>query len=101
MGSSPRGNIKAEFSARKHERGILSMARGPDKDSASSQFFVMTGVNPGLDGKYSVFGKLVDGMPTLDAIANATGFTNPDGTVRPKDPQRIQRAIVIRVPQSK
>lgn len=101
MGSSPRGNIKAEFSARKHERGILSMARGPDKDSASSQFFIMTGVNPGLDGKYSVFGKLVDGMSTLDSIANAQGFTNPDGTIRPKDPQRIQRAIVIRVPQSK
>lgn len=100
MGNGPR-MVKAEFNARKHEKGVLSMARGPDKDSASCQFFVMTGVSPHLDGKYSAFGKLLDGLSTLDAIANAKGTGTGDGTIRPKEPQRIERAVVIRAPSKK
>lgn len=93
-GNGPR-TLKREFSAKKHVKGVLSMARGPSEDSASSQFFIMTAPNPGLDGKYSVFGQLVDGVETLDAIASARGQMSPDTTVRPAEPQKIESAIVL------
>lgn len=94
-GSGPR-RLDAEFGDTKHERGILSMARGPDVNSASSQFFVMTAKTPSLDGQYSVFGKLVSGDETLDAIAKAPGLVNPrDGTARPNEPQQILSTTVI------
>ncbi|MBK7644770.1 MAG: peptidylprolyl isomerase [Planctomycetes bacterium] len=97
MGNGPR-MLKAEFSKKHHERGVLSMARGGDPDSASCQFFVMTGAAPFLDGKYSTFGKLLDGDETLEAIGNAKGLVGGDGTIRPRDPQKILSAIVIRAP---
>jgi cyclophilin family peptidyl-prolyl cis-trans isomerase len=94
-GQGPRRN-PAEFSDKKHVRGVLSAARlGNDVNSSTSQFFVMTGTAPGLDGQYSAFGMMVEGLETLDAIANAKGFMNPDQTIRPRDPQRIQRAVVV------
>lgn len=52
----------------KHERGIVSMARGDDPDSASTSFFLMLGTAPHLDGKYSAFGKVIEGMDVLDAF---------------------------------
>ncbi len=59
----------------KHERGVLSMARTNDPNSASSQFFIMHQNAPHLDGNYAAFGKLTDGFDTLDEIANTgTGF---------------------------
>ena len=70
--------IKGEFRANgftandlKHERGVLSMARTSDPNSASSQFFVMHQNAPHLDGQYAGFGKLTDGFDVLDKIANA------------------------------
>ena len=97
-GNGPR-MVDAEFSERKHLRGILSMARGPSPNSASCQFFVMTTDYPGLDNQYSVFGKLVSGLDTLEKIATADGQRSPrDGTVRPSEPQRIERAIVLQKP---
>jgi len=94
-GSGPR-MLDAEFNDVKHVRGILSMARGPSPNSASSQFFVMHGTNPGLDNEYSVFGKLVSGYETLDAIAEVPGTTLPDGnTIRPAEEQKILQAIVL------
>ncbi len=70
-------SIKGEFKANgfmandiKHERGVLSMARTSDPDSASSQFFVMHQNAPHLDAQYAGFGKLTDGFDVLDAIAN-------------------------------
>jgi peptidyl-prolyl cis-trans isomerase B (cyclophilin B) len=96
-GNGPR-MLKAEFSTKHHEKGVLSMARGTDNDSASCQFFVMHGVNPGLDGKYSVFGKLLDGNETLDAIAKSPGSGIDQATVRPREPQKILSALVIRAP---
>ena len=68
--------IKGEFKANgfmqndlKHTRGVLSMARTSDPDSASSQFFIMHQDAPHLDAQYAGFGKLTDGFDTLDAIA--------------------------------
>lgn len=70
-------SIKGEFKANgfmqndlKHTRGVLSMARTQDPDSASSQFFVMHMDAPHLDAQYAGFGKLTDGFDTLDAIAS-------------------------------
>jgi len=95
LGKGPRV-LEAEFSDRPHERGILSMARGQSPNSASSQFFIMTAKNAALDNKYSVFGRMVSGDPTLEAIANAPGRVNSrDGTVRPAQPQRIEEAVVL------
>jgi peptidyl-prolyl cis-trans isomerase B (cyclophilin B) len=64
----PGYKIKAEFSDTPHVRGILSMARTPDPDSAGSQFFIMVSDKAFLDGKYSVFGKVIQGMDVVDKI---------------------------------
>lgn len=72
----PGYHIKGEFSANgfanpiKHERGVLSMARAMNPDSAGSQFFVMHENSPHLDGQYAAFGKVIEGMDTVDAIAS-------------------------------
>ncbi|MBL8175853.1 MAG: peptidylprolyl isomerase [Bryobacterales bacterium] len=61
--------VKAEFSQdRKHTRGIVSMARNDDPDSASTSFFLMLADSPHLDGKYSMFGRVIEGMEVLDAF---------------------------------
>lgn len=84
QGGCPRGNgtggpgycIKGEFRANgvkndlKHERGVLSMARAMDPDSAGSQFFIMHETSPHLDGQYAAFGKVTDGMDVVDRIAS-------------------------------
>lgn len=90
-GNGPR-MLPAEFNARKHERGVLSMARAGSPNSASCQFFVMRTTKPHLDGQYSAFGKLVRGYEVLDAIA-----TTPTGQLdRPIEPQKILKALVIK-----
>jgi peptidyl-prolyl cis-trans isomerase B (cyclophilin B) len=59
----------------KHTRGVISMARAYDPNSASSQFFIMHEDAPHLDGAYAAFGKVVEGMDTVDEIASVpTGF---------------------------
>ncbi len=63
-------NLKAEFNDTKHVRGILSMARSQNPDSASSQFFIMTVTAPHLDGQYSAFGKVVKGLDVMDKIVS-------------------------------
>ena len=68
--------IKGEFLANgvandiKHVRGVISMARSKHPDSASSQFFIMHEDSPHLDGQYAAFGKVIEGMETVDAIAS-------------------------------
>jgi cyclophilin family peptidyl-prolyl cis-trans isomerase len=99
-GQGPR-TLKAEFSTKKHVRGVLSMARGNDVNSATSQFFIMDAPNPGLDGKYSAFGMLVDGFDTLEKIVSSPGKAGPDGTIRPAEPQKILSATVVRAPAKK
>ena len=90
-GSGPR-MLKAEFNQRKHEPGVLSMARSQSPDSASCQFFIMHKASPSLDGQYSGFGKLVSGLDVVEKIVNT-----PRGpSDKPKDPQTIQKAIVVK-----
>jgi len=67
-GNGPR-TLKAEFSSLPHTRGALSMARGNDPDSASCQFFIVHQDSNFLDGKYTVFGRAIDGMDVVDKIA--------------------------------
>ncbi len=64
----PGYSIKAEFNKQKHERGVIAMARSSDPDSAGSQFYITLAAAPFLDGKYTVFGKVVSGMNVVDGI---------------------------------
>jgi peptidyl-prolyl cis-trans isomerase B (cyclophilin B) len=66
----PGYHLKAEFNDLKHEKGVLSMARAQDPDSAGSQFFIMHATSPHLDGKYTGFGKVIEGLDVIDKIAN-------------------------------
>jgi len=66
----PGYNLKAEFNSRSHLRGIVSMARATDPDSAGSQFFIVTDDSTFLDRQYTVFGEVVDGMEVVDKIVN-------------------------------
>ena len=84
--------IKGEFSANgfkndlRHDRGVLSMARTMDPDSAGSQFFIMTDPAPHLDGQYAAFGKVLTGMDVADKIVNV----RRDWHDRPYEPQTIK-----------
>jgi peptidyl-prolyl cis-trans isomerase B (cyclophilin B) len=66
----PGYNIKAEFSSRSHLRGVVSMARSTDPDSAGSQFFFVTTDSTFLDKQYTVFGEVTDGIEVTDKIVN-------------------------------
>jgi peptidyl-prolyl cis-trans isomerase B (cyclophilin B) len=92
-GNGPR-TLKAEFNAKKHEPGVLSMARSASPDSASCQFFVMHAKSPHLDGQYTAFGKLVSGLEVVDKIVNSKKGAND----KPIEPQTILKAIVVRIP---
>ena len=92
----PGYHIKGEFSANgvknalRHTRGVLSMARAGHPDSAGSQFFVMHADADYLDGQYAAFGKVTEGMETVDAIAK----TPTDFRGRPKTEQRMKKVTV-------
>lgn len=64
-------NLAPEFNDTKHVKGIVSMARGDDPASATTSFFIVTGDAPSLDGKYTAFGRVVNGMPVVEAIEQA------------------------------
>ena len=66
----PGYNLKAEFNPRSHLRGIVSMARATDPDSAGSQFFIVTSDSTFLDKQYTVFGEVTEGMEVADKIVN-------------------------------
>ncbi|MDP6418857.1 MAG: peptidylprolyl isomerase [Candidatus Krumholzibacteria bacterium] len=83
-------NLPAEFSDRAHKRGILSMARSQNPNSAGSQFFLMHADAPFLDGKYTVFGETVDGIEVVDKIVNA----NRDQRDRPLKNQFVHEVQV-------
>lgn len=88
----PGYNIKAEFNSKKHKRGIVSMARSQDPDSAGSQFFVVVKDAPFLDGQYTVFGEVVEGMDVADKIVNA----KRDGRDNPLERIEIKKVTVIK-----
>jgi peptidyl-prolyl cis-trans isomerase B (cyclophilin B) len=75
----PGYQVKAEFNKKPHKRGILSMARSADPDSAGSQFFICVADAPFLDGKYTVFGEVTSGMDAVDKIVSEPkdGRDNP------------------------
>lgn len=101
--SGPNGPIPAEFSLDprwNHRYGVLSMARSGDPDSASSQFFIVCGESAstaGLNGKYASFGRLVDGVAALEALAEVPVGVGRD-TTKPKVPAKIVAARVVRSP---
>ena len=104
QGGDPLGNgmggsenkIRGEFRSNghknpiKHERGVISMARSYDKNSASSQFFIMHADAPHLDGQYAAFGKVISGMDAVDEIASIPTDYND----RPKIAVRIKKAYL-------
>jgi len=104
QGGCPNGNgmggpgysIKGEFAMNgfqndlKHDRGVLSMARAMSPNSAGSQFFIMHDVAPHLDGQYAAFGKVIEGMDVVDAIA----ATKTDWSDRPRQTQKMAKVTV-------
>ena len=92
--------IKGEFSSNgvdnplSHTRGAISMARSQDKNSASSQFFIVHQDSPHLDGDYAVFGYVTDGMDIVDKICEDTKVTDRNGTVA-KDNQPVIESIEV------
>ncbi len=89
MGGSGK-NIKAEFNDVSHERGVVSMARAMDPHSADSQFFIVFDDSKFLDGQYTAWGKVIDGMEHVDSIKK--GDASRNGKV--EDPDRI---VTLRV----
>lgn len=90
-------NIVGEFRANghdnpiKHTRGVISMARAFDPNSASSQFFIMHADAPHLDGQYAAFGHVVSGMETVDEIAAVP----TDYSDRPKIGMRMKKVYIV------
>ena len=89
--------IKGEFAANgvdnpiAHVRGVISMARSSDPDSASSQFFIMQETTDSLNGQYAAFGNVTDGMDVVDAICENTPVEDDNGTVAPENQPRITK----------
>jgi peptidylprolyl isomerase len=88
-GGSDKPDMDAEFSKEPHVRGTVSMARTSDPNSANSQFFICFGDTSFLDGQYTVWGEVTDGMEHVDAIKRGEGQS---GTV--DDPDKIVRMQV-------
>jgi cyclophilin family peptidyl-prolyl cis-trans isomerase len=77
-GGSSKPDLPAEFSNEPFERGTLGMARTQNPNSANSQFFITFGPTPHLNGQYTVWGRVVDGMEHVDAITRGEPPSNPD-----------------------
>ena len=104
QGGCPNGNgmggpgysIPGEFTANgfqndlKHDRGVLSMARAMDPNSAGSQFFVMVENSPHLDGQYAAFGKVTEGIEVADAIVSV----KTDWSDKPLEDQVIETIVI-------
>ncbi len=109
QGGDPLGNgtggssttITGEFSSNgimnpiQHKRGVISMARSQDPDSASSQFFIMHQDAESLDGNYAAFGRVTSGMEVVDAIAENTPVEDENGTVAPENQPRITSITLV------
>lgn len=92
----PGYSIKGEFNSNgfkndlKHTRGVLSMARSRDRNSAGSQFFIMVNDAPHLDGEYAAFGKVIEGMEVADKIVSV----KRDRVDKPVEPQVMKKVTV-------
>lgn len=108
QGGDPKGNgtggaeekIKGEFSQNgipnpiSHVKGVISMARSKDPDSASSQFFITVADATFLDGSYAAFGRVIEGMEILEQIAKDARPVDNNGTI-PPDQQPVIESVVI------
>jgi peptidylprolyl isomerase len=79
---SSKPNLKAEFSSAPHSRGAVSMARTPDPNSANSQFFICTDDARFLDGQYTIWGEVTEGMEHVDALPQGEPPRNPGKIVK-------------------
>lgn len=110
QGGDPKGNgsggsdktIKGEFKSNgydnplKHERGVISMARNSyDKNSASSQFFIMHKTDSYLDGNYAAFGRVTSGIEIVDKICQDTPVEDDNGTVLKENQPIIERVYIV------
>ena len=86
----PGYKLKAEFNPRSHKRGVLSMARTSDPNSAGSQFFVMHADSAFLDNQYTAFGMATGGLETVDKIVSAPRDRND----RPNNPTKITKITI-------
>jgi peptidylprolyl isomerase len=84
MGGSELPNIPAEFSTEPFRRGTVGMARSQDRDSANSQFFIMFADEDRLNGDYTVWGQVAEGMDCIDAITRGEPPANPDKIISMK-----------------
>jgi len=83
-GGSDKPNLKAEFSKLPHERGTIGAARSQNPDSANSQFFINFKDNNFLNGQYTVYGRVIEGMEHVDAITRGEPPANPDRMISVK-----------------
>ena len=88
----PGWNIKAEFNKNRHTRGVLSMARSQDPDSAGSQFFIVLKDSNFLDGQYTIFGKVKSGMDAVDKIATLK-TDDADAPINPEQAEIIKVTV--------
>jgi peptidyl-prolyl cis-trans isomerase B (cyclophilin B) len=95
-GGGPGWQVNAEFNDVKHTKGVLSAARTSDPNSAGSQFFVMDGTTPHLDGQYTAFGKVIKGIEVVDKVTAVPTA----GQERSTPSQEIRMTSVRIVPRS-
>lgn len=81
-GGSDHPNLKAEFGKTSFERGTVGMARSMDPNSANSQFFIMFEPSPHLNGQYTVWGQVIEGMKNVDKIAKGEPPAEPDRMIK-------------------
>ena len=84
MGGSSKPDLKAEFNTENHSRGVCSMARAQNPDSANSQFFICFEDASFLDRQYTVWGKVIEGMENVDQIKRGEPVSDPDSIVSMK-----------------
>jgi peptidyl-prolyl cis-trans isomerase B (cyclophilin B) len=91
----PGYKVKAEFNNHSHDRGVISMARGPDPDSAGSQFFICLAPVRRLDGQYTTFGKLIKGDDVLEKIGDTSVTNNGMGEVSKPSKRIVIESVKI------
>lgn len=96
-GQSDKPNVPAEFSDLKYDTGIVGAARGQDFDSANSQFFITLKREPGFDNRYTIFGKVIDGMNNVFTISGV----QPKEGERPVDAVRVKHISIVPRDQAK
>ncbi len=92
----PEHNVNAEFNDIPHTRGIVSMARAKDPNSAGSQFFIVQKDSTFLDGKYTVFGRVIEGMDVVDRITQLQTIATAQNKDQPVNPEEA-RILSIKI----